>query len=151
RFAIYSKTGTLLFGPVNINTLWAGFGGPCQTENAGDPVVLHDQLDDRWILTQFTSAGPTFFNCVAVSTTPDPTGSYFRYAFTTGVNFPDYPKYGVWPDAFYIATREFDPGGAFAGVGAYALNRAQIVAGNPAAQVISFIAPPGGTPYNTGD
>jgi hypothetical protein len=151
RFAIYSKTGTLLFGPVNINTLWAGFGGPCQAENAGDPVVLYDQLADRWLLTQFTAAGPTFFNCVAVSQTPDPTGAYFRYAFTTGVNFPDYPKYGVWPDAYYIATREFDPGGAFAGVGAYALNRAQIIAGNPAAQVISFIAPPGGTPYNTGD
>jgi hypothetical protein len=150
-FAIYSKAGALLFGPAANNTLWAGFGGACQTENSGDPIVLHDQIADRWILTQFTSAGPTWFNCVAVSTTADPTGSYFRYAFSTGSNFPDYPKYGVWPDALYISTREFLNGASFAGVGAYAINRAQLVAGNPAPQVISFVVPPGGTPYNIGD
>jgi hypothetical protein len=151
RFAVYSKTGTLQFGPVNINTLWAGFGGPCQTENAGDPIVLHDQLANRWILTQFTAAGPNFFNCVAISTSADPTSTYFRYAFPTGTNFPDYPKYGVWPDALYISTREFSSAGPFAGVGAYAVDRAQLVAGNPAATLISFLVPPGSTPYNTGD
>ncbi|MCC6131814.1 MAG: S-layer homology domain-containing protein, partial [Acidobacteria bacterium] len=152
-FAVYSKTGTLLYGPALNNTLWAGFGGPCQTENSGDPVVLHDQLSDRWILTQFTSAGPTFYNCVAVSTTPDPTGSYYRYAFSTGSNFPDYPKYGVWPDALYISTREFQGGGPFVGVGAYAVNRAQLVAGNPAPQVISFLVTPAsaGGAFNIGD
>ncbi len=152
QFQIFSKTGTSLFGPANINTLWAGFGGACQTENAGDPVVLYDQMDDRWILTQFTAAGPTFFNCVAVSTSPDPTGSYFRYAFTTGTNFPDYPKYGMWSDALYIATREF-AGSTFAGVGAYAVNRAQLIAGNPSAQVISFLASPAsaGGAFNVGD
>ena len=152
HFAIYNKTGGIVYGPAANNTLWSGFGGPCQTENSGDPVVLYDQLADRWILTQFTSAGPTFFNCVAVSTTPDPTGTYYRYAFTTGTNFPDYPKYGIWADALYISTREFvGTAGPFAGVGAYAINRAQILAGNPAAQMIVFLAPPGGTPYNVGD
>ena len=152
HFAIYDKTGGIVYGPAANNTLWSGFGGPCQTENAGDPVVLYDQLADRWILTQFTSAGPTFFNCVAVSTTPDPTGTYYRYAFTTGTNFPDYPKYGIWSDALYISTREFvGIAGPFAGVGAYAINRAQILAGNPAAQMIVFLAPPDGTPYNIGD
>jgi len=150
-FAIYSKTGTLLFGPVPNNTLWAGFGGDCQTDNSGDPVILHDQMADRWVLTQFTASGPTFFNCVAVSMTSDPLGPYFRYAFTTGTNFPDYPKYGIWPDALYISTREFSAAGPFAGVGAYAVNRADLIAGNPAAQVISFLVPPGGTPYNVGD
>ena len=150
-FAVYSKTGTLLYGPAANNTLWAGFGGPCQTENAGDPIVLYDQLADRWILTQFTSAGPNYFNCVAVSTSSDPTGTYYRYAFPTGTNFPDYPKYGIWPDALYISTREFAGGTSFAGVGAYAINRAQILAGNPAAQMIMFLVPPGGTPYNIGD
>ncbi len=132
RFQIFTKTGTSVFGPVNNNTLWAGFGGPCQTQNAGDPIVLHDQFADRWILTQFTSTGPTFFNCVAISTTPDPTGTYFRYAFSTGSNFPDYPKYGIWHDALYISTREF-AGSSFAGVGAYSVNRAQLIAGDTAA------------------
>jgi hypothetical protein len=150
RFAVYSKTGTLLAGPSSINTLWSRFGGPCQNENAGDPIVLYDRQADRWLLTQFTAAGPTYFNCVAISQTADPTGAYFRYAFSTGTNFPDYPKYGHWPDAYYISTREF-AGVNFAGVGAYALNRAQMIAGNPAPQVISFLATPGATPFRLGD
>ena len=152
-FQIFNKTGTSLFGPVANNTLWSGFGGHCQTENAGDPVVLYDQQADRWILSQFTAATAPFLNCVAVSQTSDPTGAYFRYAFmtgTTGANFPDYPKYGIWPDAYYISTREF-AGSSFAGVGAYALNRAQMLVGNPTPQVISFLVPPGGTPYLVGD
>ncbi len=149
-FQVHAKDGTSLFGPAANNTLWSGFGGPCQTENSGDPVVLYDQLADRWLLTQFTSAGPGFFNCVALSTSPDPTGSYFRWAFSTGSNFPDYPKYGVWPNAYLISTREF-AGAPFAGVGAYALNRQQMLAGNPAPQVISFLAAPGATPYTVGD
>ena len=90
---------------------------------------------------QFTAGGPTFFNCVAVSQTNDPTGSWFRYAISTGANFPDYPKAAVWPDAYYLSTREF-LGSTFKGVGAYALNRAQALAGDPNAQVISFLAPP---------
>ena len=148
HFGVYDKTGTLLYGPAANNTLWSGFGGSCESNNDGDPVVLHDQLADRWILTQF-ALGSTNYNCVAVSTTPDPTGTYYRWAFTTGPNMPDYPKYGVWPDALYISTREFN--GPFVGVGAYAVNRAELIAGNPSPMVIEFLIPPGGTPYNVGD
>jgi len=140
-FQIFDKTGTSLFGPAANNTLWAGFGGECQTDNSGDPVVLYDRAADRWFLSQFTASGPTFFECVAISQTSDPTGAYFRYAIATGTNFPDYPKAGVWPDAYYISTREF-AGASFAGVGAYALNRAQALVGDPNAQVISFLVPP---------
>ena len=152
-FQIFSKTGTSLYGPALNNTLWSGFGGDCETDNSGDPIVLHNQLDDRWILTQFTSSGPTYFNCVAVSVTSDPLGSYYRYAFSTGINFPDYPKYGVWTDAIYISTREFANGATFAGMGAYAINRAQLMAGNPTPQVISFLATAAsaGGAYNIGD
>ena len=95
-FGVYSKTGTLLLGPATLGTLWAGFAVPDCTDPSGDPIVVYDQLADRWLLTQFTTAGPEFYNCVAISTTGDPTGSYYRYAFRTGLNFPDYPKYGVW-------------------------------------------------------
>ena len=140
-FQIFDKTGTSLFGPAATNTLWAGFGGECQADNSGDPVVLYDRAADRWFLSQFTASGPTYFECVAISQTNDPTGAFYRYAIATGTNFPDYPKAGVWPDAYYISTREF-AGANFAGVGAYALNRAQALAGNPAAQVISFLVPP---------
>ncbi|MDQ3041616.1 MAG: carboxypeptidase-like regulatory domain-containing protein [Acidobacteriota bacterium] len=149
RFQIFTRTGISVFGPASINTLFAGFGGACQNENAGDPVVIYDQFADRWLLSQFTAAGPNYFNCVAISTSSDPTGTYYRYAFGTGANFPDYPKYGVGSNAYFISTREFN--GPFAGIGAYALNRAQLLAGNPAPQVISFLLPPGAQPFRTGD
>jgi len=147
HFEVFDKDGNVLLAPTANNTLWSGFGGDCQTDNAGDPVVLYDQLADRWMLTQFTSSGPTFFECVALSTTNDPTGTYFRWAIATGPggnNFPDYPKGGVWPDAYYFSTREFvgGPGGPFAGVGAYALDRAQALAGNPNPTIVGFLAPP---------
>ena len=106
-FQIFDKTGNSLFGPAANNTLWAGFGGACQTSNSGDPVVLYDRAADRWLLSQFTATSAPYMECIAISTTNDPTGSYFRYAFSTGNNFPDYPKAGVWPDAYYFSTREF--------------------------------------------
>jgi cell division septation protein DedD len=150
HFQIFDKSGNSLFGPAANNTLWSGFGGDCQTDNSGDPVVLYDQLADRWILTQFTSSGPTYFECVAVSQTNDPTGSFFRYAISTGNNFPDYPKAGMWPDAYYFSTREFQNGVTFVGAGAYALDRTQALAGDPNPTVVGFLAPP--TPlYIVGD
>ena len=57
---------------------------PARPSNAGDPVVLYDQLADRWMLTQFTAGGPPFFECVALSQTNDPLGSYYRWAIATG-------------------------------------------------------------------
>src|SRR5438876_2816339 len=150
-FAVFARDGTLLMGPTSIGDLWSGFAIPDCTDLSGDPVVLYDQLEDRWILTQFTTRGPTFYNCIAVSQTGDPTGAYFRYAFSTGTNFPDYPKYGVWPNAYYIATREFAPDDSFAGDGAYGLERDKILAGDPAARVVKFLLTPDSAPYLTGD
>ncbi len=138
RFAVYDKSGTLLMGPSTIKTLWSGFGGNCETRNDGDPIILYDQLADRWLLTQFTTRSP-YYNCVALSTSGDPTGSYYRWAFTANGNFPDYPKYGMWPDAYYISTREFS--GSFVGVGTYAANRTEMLAGNPNPRVISMFLP----------
>src|SRR3979490_89870 len=84
-FAIFNKTGTVLYGPVPINTLWSGFGGGCQANNDGDPVVIYDPIADRWVISQFSVTGANgsskpFLQCVAVSQTPDPTGAYYRYA-----------------------------------------------------------------------
>src|SRR5687767_14415138 len=117
-FGVYSKTGTLLLGPVDTGTLWANFAVEDCTDPSGDPIVLYDQFVDRWILSQFTTRGlddPSlpFYNCVAISQTGDPTGAYYRYAFITqadpdgGYFFPDYPKYGVWKDSYILTTRDF--------------------------------------------
>jgi len=137
-FGIYDKAGNLLLGPVDTGTLWSGFAIPDCTDPSGDPVVMYDQFTDRWILTQFTTRGPEYWNCVAVSTTSDPTGSYYRYAFSTGPNFPDYPKYGNWRDSYVITTREFGPTIEY-GIGVYALEKNKMVNGEPARSVRFFV------------
>jgi hypothetical protein len=136
-FGVYDKAGNLLLGPVDTGSLWAGFAIPDCTNPSGDPVVVYDQLEDRWLLSQFTTRGPTFYNCVAISQTGDPTGAYFRYAFSTGVNFPDYPKYGLWRNSYIITTREFGPTIEY-GIGVYALERDKMLAGDPNARVVRF-------------
>jgi hypothetical protein len=150
-FAVYSKTGTRLLGPVSLGSLWNGFAINDCTDESGDPVVLYDKFDGRWLLSQFTTRGPIFYNCVAISQTSDPTGAYFRYAFSTGVNFPDYPKYGVWKNAYFLSTREFAPDNSFAGIGAYGLERNKMVDGDPSARMVKFLLTPGTTPFLTGD
>jgi len=156
-FAVYSKTGTKLLGPVDTGSLWADFPIDECTEPSGDPIVIYDQFADRWILTQFTTRGidfpneplNLFYNCVAISTTPDPTGSYFRYAFTTGFNFPDYPKYGVWKDSYIITTREFGiQDESIYGIGVYGLERNKMIEGDPGARAVSFLATDTAVPLN---
>src|SRR5213595_1087842 len=144
-FAVYDKAGTRLLGPVDTCTLWSGFSVPDCTDPSGDPVVMYDQFTDRWILSQFTTSGlddpsKPFWNCVAVSTTSDPTGSYYRYAFPTKnfQFFPDYPKYGNWTDAYVLTTREFGPTVEY-GIGVYALEKNKMVNGEPARAVSFFI------------
>ncbi len=151
RFAVYDKAGHTLFGPAGNRTLWAGFGGACQTDSGIQPIVLYDQFADRWLLSVTTSSGTAWSLCVAVSTTGDPTGSYYRWSFSLGNQFPDAPKYALWPDAYYVSIREFTNQSVDAGVGAFALNRADLIAGVAAPRVISFLIPPGATPYNIGN
>jgi hypothetical protein len=136
-FTIYDKAGNLLLGPIDTGTLWAGFPITDCTDPSGDPVVLYDQFKDRWLLSQFTTAGPEYWNCVAISTTSDPTGSYYRYAFSTGPNFPDYPKYGNWTDSYVITTREFGPTIEY-GIGVYALEKNKMTDGDPNARSVRF-------------
>jgi hypothetical protein len=143
-FSVYSKAGALLAGPIDTGSLWQDFPVTDCTDPSGDPIVVFDDKAKRWILTQFTTRGTdnTFYNCVAVSVTEDATGAYHRFAFSTGPNFPDYPKYGVWPNAdeggwLAITTREFDPSDNES-IGIYAVERAGLLAGDPNTSVVSF-------------
>src|SRR5436189_3082453 len=52
-FAVFNKSGTAVYGPVQTNTLWSGFGGGCQSNDDGDATVAYDRLSDRWIISQF--------------------------------------------------------------------------------------------------
>jgi hypothetical protein len=135
-FAVFSKTGTVLYGPANTNTLFSGFGGPCQTTDDGDAVARYDGLANRWVITQFANvqtSGP-FYECVAVSQTSDATGAYNRYSYQYA-SFPDYPKLSVWPDAYYVTYNLFDAGGSsFQGAEVCAMDRASMLAGSAANQ-----------------
>ncbi len=147
-FAIYDKSGTKLYGPVDINTLWQGFGGACESRNDGDPVVLYDHLDDRWLMSQFAlpkfPRGP-FYQCIAVSDGPDPNplnATWHRYEFTISQSkLNDYPKFGVWPDGYYMSTNQFKCNFAFcnwAGEGVVAFERDKMLSGDPSARMVYF-------------
>ncbi|HLV95266.1 MAG TPA: hypothetical protein VKS44_08760 [Candidatus Acidoferrales bacterium] len=173
--AEYQQTGKVLYGPAATDSVFAGFGGPCETHNNGDAVVRYDQLAGRWLVVmpifrplppsetgaasesataqtsehgalarqgQASAAGAaakmppnpqepkppvyqfhrppgykpgeavdtprgTFAMCYAVSTTSDPLGTYYRYAFERKL-FPDYPRPAVWPDGYYVPTSTGD-------------------------------------------
>lgn len=114
NFAVFDKTtGNILPNfPVAGNTLWSGFGGPCETNNDGDIIVIYDQINNRWVFGQFAVRGlsPNSYQCIAVSTSSDATGSYNRYAFEFQNEFDDYPKMAVWPDAYYTTFNMFATG-----------------------------------------
>jgi len=151
-FAVYDKAGNLLLGPVDSGSLWAGFPIEDCTDPSGDPVVVYDQLEDRWLLSQFTTRGLNpdgsynglpFYNCVAVSQTGDPTGAYFRYAFitsqegSTSTFFPDYPKYGVWTNSYLLTSRDFGSQGEY-GISVYGLEKNKMINGEPNARAVHF-------------
>lgn len=136
-FAVFDKsTGAMAAHfPKPGNSPWVGFGGACETNNDGDPIVQYDKAADRWILTQFSISTVPYLQCVAVSTTSDATGSYNRYSFSYGnTQFNDYPKLGVWSDGYYISYNIFNNGSSFAGSKVCAFDRAQMLAGGPASQ-----------------
>jgi hypothetical protein len=148
QMAVYSKTGHLRFGPVTLQDIFAPLGKQCGVSGVGDPIVVYDQLADRWLLSQLGflfdpfSGEPTgpYFECVAVSKTGDPAGQYFLYAFKISDRLlNDYPKLGVWPDAYYLSINQFaEPDFDFAGGGAIALDRARMLAGDPDAPMVYF-------------
>ncbi len=126
---IFNKAGNLVSGPFALDTLSPG--GAC-SDGLGDPIPVYDELADRWVLTEFSGGGDVL--CVYVSQTPDPTGAYHAYTFNTP-NFPDYPKYAVWPDAYYVGTNETGPSPV------YALDRDNMLTGAVARPPQRFTAP----------
>ncbi len=127
-FAVFDKTtGAMTYGPAGGNTLWQGFGGRCETDNSGDPIVMYDKPAGRWVMTQFAVSASPYYQCVAVSTTSDALGTWRRFSYSFGSDFNDYPKGGVWPDAYYITFNMFAGGVSFIGAKACALDRNQMI------------------------
>lgn len=137
--AVYSRAGATLMSPKPINGLWSVTpNSECFANNNGDPIVLYDQLADRWFVSQFVaSAAPNYAQCVAVSQTNDPTGAYFLYEFDEAPDvFNDYPHIGVWPDGYYMSTNQFpDATTGTVAAGAWVFERPKMILGQPARYV----------------
>lgn len=139
-YAVFDKaTGALVAGPIPGNAFWSGFGGPCETQNDGDIIAQWDKVAHRWLMAQNVFSSP-YMTCVAVSTTADATGTYFRYAFPQPNGFPDYPKWGIWTDAYYQHNNVFGGPNGF-GSEPCAYDRANMLKGSPKASQICFFAP----------
>ncbi|MDX1570651.1 MAG: hypothetical protein R3200_09215, partial [Xanthomonadales bacterium] len=123
-YVIFNKSDGSVAAPAFSMSNLPGATPACRDSGAGDPIVLYDELAGRWLLTEFTSEGPNRL-CVYVSRTGDPiSGGWFSYDFQAP-SFPDYPKYGVWPDAYYVGTNEGVPA-------VYALERTKMLLGQAA-------------------
>ncbi len=152
---IYSKSGGAPLAAFTFGTLMAQghFGNLCDTNNFGDPVVLYDSFEDRWVLTDFAFAidgggnivnPPGSFQCFAVSKSGDPIAggwNFYSLQITDALN--DYPKLGIWPDGIYMSANMFGfpATGSFQGTRVWALNKAQMYAGVSNIQVVQFSPP----------
>jgi hypothetical protein len=145
-FAIYDKTGVKLLGPLNTSSIWEGLP---HNFNNGDGIVLYDEQANRWLISQFsfpTFPVAPFYQMVAVSQTPDPTGSWYRWEFVFG-DLPDYPKFGIWPDGYYMSyTRVKSQTLNAEGIGAVAFDRTAMLIGSPEPQSIQFFLPSAESP-----
>ena len=113
RLAVFSKKGAVLYGAVPTNTIFSGFGGPCEERLNGDAVARYDQLAGRWLIIMpifnriIGRPDEPYAMCYAVSQGADPMGQYYRYEFRRKL-FPDYPRPAIWPDGYYIPSSSGD-------------------------------------------
>jgi hypothetical protein len=131
RTAFYDKASGALVVSFLLQDL-APPGSACRT-GLGDPIALYDHLAGRWFLSEFANDPPNAL-CLYVARTGDPiSGGWFHYQIDTA-SFPDYPKYAVWPDAYYVNTNESD-------LSVYALDRENMLQGLTLRPTQKFVAP----------
>jgi len=124
-YQIFDKQGNSLLGPLNTTSIWSGF----TISSITDPIVLYDSQADRWFISVFKSTSP-YSIYIAVSTTGDPTGSWYRWSYTWATK-PDYPKYGVWRDGYYMGCNT-------SGQDVAVFDRSSMIAGNASPQAVTF-------------
>ncbi|MEO8112020.1 MAG: fibronectin type III domain-containing protein, partial [Ginsengibacter sp.] len=124
-FKVYNKSGGQVVAQTYLDAI-TGKGG------LGDPIALYDHLADRFVLTEFANKPETGTEglIVAITKTSDPAGQWYVYFFSTGNTFPDYPKFSVWPDAYYGTTNDFANASTYSGSSAYAFDRAKMLTGS---------------------
>ena len=133
-FAIFDCAGNNILYMGNHSNLgkvlWSS--GPCSSTNSGDIIAQYDKMAYRWVLMQPRFTAP-YYDCFAISQTSDATGAYYTYQFPTlnnSVDFPDYPKVGVWPNGYYVSHNDFPNLQSFAGVMLCGYDRVKMLAGD---------------------
>ncbi len=122
---VYNKDGSAVpGGTFSLASLWSG------STNMGDPIVLYDRHADRWFISQFQQSPNRIL--IAISQTSDPLGNYYEYSFNMN-QFPDYPKYSIWWDAYYMTSNSNQTAVAF--------ERDAMISGNPSAQAVIMSLP----------
>jgi len=132
-YAIYNKqTGALVAGPTAMNTLFSGTTG--STYNDGDPIILFDEQASRWLAVEFSISGSNDYMLIAVSTTNDPTGTWYKYSFDVA-DMPDYEKFGIWQDGYYMGVNNSS------GNDIYVFQRSVMLTGGASPTMIGFDNP----------
>ncbi|XLS28691.1 fibronectin type III domain-containing protein [Flavobacteriaceae bacterium M23B6Z8] len=130
-FGILDRAGNVLLPEASLGTLFPG-------ETLGDPIVVYDRYADRFIIMQFSNTPNGFL--IAVCQGPDPVNDgWFTYRFNTG-SFPDYEKLSIWGDGYYITANK-DQGSITTSEVVFAVERDQMLVGNPNAQLVGFPLP----------
>ncbi|MEM6721393.1 MAG: GEVED domain-containing protein [Bacteroidota bacterium] len=130
-FGILDRAGNVLVPEASLATLFPG-------EDLGDPVVVYDRYADRFIIMQFSNTPNGIL--IAVCQGPDPVNDgWFTYRFNTGT-FPDYEKMSVWSDGYYITANK-DSNNPSGNDVVFALERDEMLLGNPNAQIVGFPLP----------
>ncbi len=132
-YTIFNRAGTIVAGPTALNTLFYGVAG--SDNNDGDPIILYDEQADRWLVAEFSIFDADDSMLVAVSTTNDPTGTWYKYSFNVSET-PDYEKFGIWRDGYYMGTNTSGAGQN----DIYVFNRSNMLNGQ-SAQFVGFDNP----------
>lgn len=125
RYRVFDKNGAGLTASLNLSSLWVG------STNDGDPIVMYDRHADRWVITQFQISGNKIL--FAVSTTPDPLGTYYTYSYSF-TQFPDYPKFSIWSDGYYMTSNSGNKN-------AVAFDRTKMLVGDATASMVALNLP----------
>lgn len=135
RYRLYDSLGNVLIGATQTNALWSQFG----LTGCGDPIVMYDKEAGRWFISEFACQGNVLL--IAISSNSDAGGTYYSYEFNTP-NFPDYPKYGIWHDAYYCTTNESTST-------LYAMERDSMIVGASARMIRRTVPSLGGFGFQT--
>ncbi len=131
-FKVYNKTTGAVLLTATLGNLWSP-----ATPNSGDPIVLYDKAADRWFLAQFGTTGNKMY--IAISTTGDPTGTYYTYTFTSPA-FPDYLKFSTWVDGYYMTSNQAQK--------VFCFDRTAMLAGNAGSRAVyTSFSPPQGSGF----